>query len=145
MENRARRSMLSLVLSLTAASAGGEEVKPASHAKPVAAKPVAAKPVAAKPAAATAPAPSAVAMSQSKFVGVLYSEIARRTPHDKLPGPGAVSASFRVNAQGRVDKVDIIKATSPAHAAIVKQTLSQVEAPPPPGGIFEASQNFTFH
>lgn len=132
--------MLLLVMSLASVSARGEEAKPAGPAKPVGhIKPA---PAATAPAAVT---PAAAAMSQSKFVGVLYSEIAKRTPHDNVAGPGAVSASFRVNAQGRVDKVDIVKATSPAHAAIVKQTLSQVETPPPPGGIFEASQNFTFH
>jgi protein TonB len=121
MKRQLHRWMFAVALLLGAPASRAEDAKPAASAPPVA------------------------AMSQSKFVGLLYSEIARRTPRDKLPGPGTVSASFRVNGKGRIDKVDIIKATSPAHAEIVKKTLAQVEAPPPPGGVFEAAQNFTFH
>jgi len=53
-------------------------------------------------------------LSQSKFLGLLYSEIARRTPPENKAGAGDVTASFHVNAQGKVDKVVIEKTTSAA-------------------------------
>jgi hypothetical protein len=101
-----------------------------------------------KPTAAPAPALAvapAAAMSQSKFFGLLYSEIAKRTPQDNAAGPGDVAASFHVGAAGKIDKVTIDTSTSPAHAEIVKKILGAVQTPPPPGGSFEASQNFKFH
>ena len=94
------------------------------------------------------PAPAAetpAALSQSKFLGLLYSEIARHTPPENKAGAGDVAASFHVNAQGKIDKVVIEKTTSPAHAEIVKKILASVQAPPPPGGSFDVSQNFKFH
>jgi hypothetical protein len=99
------------------------------------------------PAAAT-PAPAAetpVVLSQSKFLGLLYSEIARHTPPENKAGAGDVAASFHVNAQGKIDKVVIEKTTSAAHAEIVKKILASVQAPPPPGGSFDVSQSFRFH
>lgn len=98
--------------------------------------------------AATPPAPAAEApatLSQSKFLGLLYSEIARHTPPENKAGAGDVKASFHVNAQGKVDKVVIEKTTSAAHAEIVKKILASVQAPPPPGGSFDISQSFRFH
>lgn len=121
-----RAASLAFIVALASAhAASGETVKPA----------------AASPAAAQA----ASSLSQSKFIGLLYAEIARRTPPDNPAGPGEAMASFRVNAEGRVDKIDIVKSTSPAHAEIVRSALSKVVAPPPPGGVFEASQIFAFH
>ena len=99
------------------------------------------------PAAAT-PAPAGetpAALSQSKFLGLLYSEIARHTPPENKAGAGDVAASFHVNAQGKIDKVVIEKTTSAAHAEIVKKILASVQAPPPPGGSFDVSQSFKFH
>ena len=96
----------------------------------------------------SAPAPASEApanLSQSKFLGLLYSEIARRTPPENKAGAGDVTASFHVNAQGKVDKVVIEKTTSAAHAEIVKQMLASVQAPPPPGGSCDVSQSFKFH
>jgi outer membrane biosynthesis protein TonB len=105
-------------------------------------QPPAPAPAAAPPApAAEAPA----ALSQSKFLGLLYSEIARHTPPENKAGAGDVAASFHVNAQGKIDKVVIEKTTSAAHAEIVKKILASVQAPPPPGGSFDVSQNFKFH
>ena len=95
-----------------------------------------------------APAPAAeapAALSQSKFLGLLYSEIARHTPPENKAGAGDVAASFHVNAQGKIDKVVIEKTTSAAHAEIVKKILASVQAPPPPGGSFDVSQSFKFH
>jgi TonB family protein len=84
-------------------------------------------------------------MSQSKFLGALYAEIARHTPAKSPAGAGEVTASFHVNAQGRVDKVAIEKSTSETLAKAVKKILAAVQAPPPPGGEFDASQGFRFH
>ena len=94
------------------------------------------------------PAPAAeapAALSQSKFLGLLYSEIARRTPPENKAGAGDVAASFHVNAQGKINKVVIENTTSAAHAEIVKKILAGVQAPPPPGGSFDVSQKFKFH
>jgi len=106
-----------------------------------------AKPLATQAAAPAAPpTPEApAALSQSKFLGLLYSEIARRTPSENKAGAGDVTASFHVNAQGKVDKVVIEKTTSAAHAEIVKKVLASVQAPPPPGGSCDVSQSFKFH
>jgi len=88
---------------------------------------------------------SPTVLSQSKFLGLLYAEIARRTPPQNGAGTGDVSASFHVNAQGKVDKVVIDKTTSAAHSDMVKKILAAVQAPPPPGGGADISQNFKFH
>jgi hypothetical protein len=111
-------------------------------------KPKAARAPAAKPKAARAPAVKpqpAAGMSQSKFLGALYSEIARRRPEKNSAGPGVVQASFRVNAAGKIDNVSIKNSTSPAHAEVVKRILTKVQAPPPPSGVFEGAQEFKFH
>jgi outer membrane biosynthesis protein TonB len=76
---------------------------------------------------------AAPAMSESKFLGALYAAIAKQTPADSPAGEGEVTASFHVNAQGKIDKVTIDKTSSPALAEAVKKILSSVEAPPPPG------------
>jgi outer membrane biosynthesis protein TonB len=92
-----------------------------------------------------AAAPSAApAMSESKFLGVLYTAIAKRTPTESPAGDGEVTASFHVNAQGKIDKVTIDKTTSPALAETVTKILSSVEAPPPPGGSMDVGQTFKF-
>lgn len=96
---------------------------------------------AAGPAAESAPS----GLSQSKFLGLLYSEIAKRTPTKSEAGPGAATASFHVEASGRIDKVTISSSTSPAHAEIVRKILGGVQGPPPPGGSFDLSQTFKFH
>jgi TonB family protein len=94
---------------------------------------------------AAAPAQTAPVLSESKFLGVLYAEIAKHTPEDSQPGAGEVTASFRVNAAGKVDTVKIEKSTSPAHAEVVKKILSEVQTPPPPGGSMDVGQTFRFH
>lgn len=96
---------------------------------------------ASKPGPATAPA----GMSESKYLSLLYSEIARHTPEDNAAGPGEVTASFIVGASGRVEKVTIDKTSSPAHAEMVKKILAQVVTPPPPGGAMDIGQTFKFH
>lgn len=95
------------------------------------------------PPAQQAPAPAA--LSQSKFLGLLYSEIAKLTPEDNPAGPGEVRASFIVNAKGKVDKVTIDQTSSSAHAEIVKKILASVQTPPPPGGAMDVGQTFKFH
>jgi hypothetical protein len=127
-----------------------QEAEPQSPAKaspkPKAAHAPVHKPKAAQAPAAEAPKPQAAAgLSQSKFLGILYSEIAKRRPDKNSAGPGVVSASFRVNSSGKVDNVSIKSSTSPAHAEIVKKMLAKVQAPPPPTGVFEGVQDFKFH
>lgn len=90
----------------------------------------------------TSPAP---VLSESKFLGALYSEIEKHTPSEHTLGDGEVTASFHVNAAGRIDKVTIDKTSSPAHAEAVKQILGAVAAPPPPGGSMDVGQTFKFH
>lgn len=117
----------------------GAAGKPAS---PAAVAPAAGSSTTAKPAAAAAPAQPA--MSESKYLSLLYSEISRHTPEDNPSGPGEVTASFVVGPSGKVEKVTIDKTTSPAHAEIVKKILSQVVTPPPPGGSMDVGQTFKF-
>ncbi|MFO1126071.1 MAG: energy transducer TonB [Methylocystis sp.] len=83
-------------------------------------------------------------MSESKFLGALYTAIAKRTPSESPAGEGEVTASFHVNAQGKIDRVTIDKTTSPALAEAVKKILSSVDAPPPPGGSMDVGQTFKF-
>ncbi len=97
----------------------------------------------ATPQGATAPA-AAPALSESKFLGALYTAIAKQTPTESPAGEGEVTASFHVNAQGKIDKVTIDKTSSPALAEAVKKILSSVEAPPPPGGSMDVGQTFKF-
>jgi peroxiredoxin len=83
-------------------------------------------------------------MSESKYLSLLYSEIAKHTPQENSAGPGEVTASFVIGASGKVEKVTIDKTTSPAHAEIVKKILASVSAPPPPGGSLDVGQTFRF-
>ena len=117
--------LLTIAAALAACGAHAEDAKPAALA-PAPARTAAptqttapARAAAPKPAAPAttqgAAAPSAApAMSESKFLGVLYTAIAKRTPTESPAGDGEVTASFHVNAQGKIDKVTIDKTTSPA-------------------------------
>jgi outer membrane biosynthesis protein TonB len=149
--------LLTIAAALAACGAHAEDAKPAAlaptstPARPAAPKQSAppARAAAPKPAAPAttqgAAAPSAApAMSESKFLGVLYTAIAKRTPAESPAGDGEVTASFHVNAQGKIDKVTIDKTTSPALSETVKKILSSVEAPPPPGGSMDVGQTFKF-
>ena len=128
---------LATVMVATLAATGARAQTPAAPIPPAAPAAPAAKPA--------APKPALPAMSESKFLGLLYAEIARHTPPKSPAGKGEVSASFHVNAQGKVDKVVIDKTTSPALAEEVKKILAQVQAPPPPGGSEDIGQTFKFH
>lgn len=128
-----------------ATGALAESARPAQPA-PAAPAPAAPAHVPAAPALApAAAAPAAPALSESKFLGVLYAEIARRTPQETTAGPGEVRASFIVGPKGRIDKVTIDKTTSPAHAEVVKKILGEVQVPPPPGGSMDVGQTFKFY
>lgn len=83
-------------------------------------------------------------MSESKYLSLLYAEIAKHTPEENAAGPGEVTASFIVGASGKIEKVTIDKTTSPAHAETVKKILAAVAAPPPPGGAMDIGQTFKF-
>ena len=118
-------------------------IRPAAPSAPAPARP--ATPTAAPATTGGAPAPAAApAMSESKFLGALYTAIAKRTPSESPAGEGEVTASFHVNAQGKIDKVTIDKTTSPALAEAVKGILASVQAPPPPGGSMDVGQTFKF-
>lgn len=128
---------LTLAAALAAWAAHAENARPAFTAP----APVATPKTAAPAPTQGAPAP---AMSESKFLGALYAAIARRTPAESPAGEGEVTASFHVNAQGKIDKVTIDKTTSPPLAEAVKKILLSVEAPPPPGGSMDVGQTFKF-
>jgi hypothetical protein len=83
-------------------------------------------------------------MSESTYLSLLYSEIAKHTPQENSAGPGEVTASFIVGASGKVEKVTIDKTTSPTHSEIVKKILASVAVPPPPGGTMDVGQTFKF-
>ncbi len=138
-----RRCAILTFFALLSSAANAESPKPSAPAGPATPAPSTSAPLAqttASPNAGQAPA-----LSQSKFLGLLYVEIARHTPARNALGQGDVAASFHVNAQGKVDKVVINKSSSAAHADLVKQILAVVNAPPPPGGGAEITQNFKFH
>ena len=145
--------LLTIAAALAACGAHAEDAKPAptapTPARPAAPAQSATRPAAPKPAApattqgAAAPS-SAPVMSESKFLGALYTAIAKQTPSESPAGDGEVTASFHVNAQGKIDKVTIDKTTSPALSETVKKILSSVEAPPPPGGTMDVGQTFKF-
>lgn len=107
-----------------------------------------APPAAPKPAetAATAP-PQEEIRSESKFLAALYAEIAKQsaTEEEKELGEGETTASFHIDATGKIDKVTIDKTTSEAHAAAVKRILALVKVPRPPGGGMDVGQTFKFH
>lgn len=142
------RSVLALLAASAAHAASFSQPALAQTAKPVQQTTPAAAAPATAPAPAAAPKPAAAtpapALSESKFLSALYSAIARRTPPASPAGDGEVTASFHVNAQGKIDKVTIDKTTSPALAEAVKKILSSVEAPPPPGGSMDIGQTFKF-
>jgi outer membrane biosynthesis protein TonB len=131
-----------IVLSLGAAHARAQSEAPAPAA------PAAVAPAAPKPAetAATAP-PQEEIRSESKFLAVLYAEIARQSAseEEKELGEGETTASFHIDATGKIDKVTIDKTTSEAHAAAVKRILALVKVPRPPGGGMDVGQTFKFH
>jgi hypothetical protein len=120
-------------------------LQPAAPAPTAPANPAAAPKPAAPAPAAVAPAAPPAALSESKFLSLLYSEIAKHTPEDSPAGPGEVTASFIVGPAGRIVKVTIDKTTSPAHAEVVKKILSEVVTPPPPGGSMDVGQTFRFY
>ncbi len=156
--------LLTIAAALAACAAHAEDAKPAATRltpTALAPTPTPARPAAPKqsapPAPAAAPKPAAPTatggaaapaaapvMSESKFLGVLYTAIAKQTPSESPAGDGEVTASFHVNAQGKIDKVTIDKTTSPALSETVKKILSSVEAPSPPGGSMDVGQTFKF-
>jgi outer membrane biosynthesis protein TonB len=149
--------LLPIAAALAACAAHAEDAKPApTGPAPMTAAPAparlaaptqttaparAAAPATTGGAAATAAAP---VMSESKFLGALYTAIAKQTPSESPAGDGEVTASFHVNAQGKIDRVTIDKTTSPALSETVKKILSSVEAPSPPGGSMDVGQTFKF-
>ncbi|WP_363350255.1 energy transducer TonB [Methylocystis echinoides] len=131
------------------AAAPAPSLAPKPAAAPAPASPAAQQPPPAAPAAASGqkPAPQAAApggMSESKYLSLLYAEIAKHTPEENTAGPGEVVASFIIGPSGRITKVTIDKTSSPTHADVVKKILSEVVTPPPPGGSLDVGQTFKF-
>ena len=95
------------------------------------------------PAPAT-PAPSG--LSQSKFLGLLYSEIAKRTPTDepRRPRLGDGQLPHRRRRQGRQGDDRAVEQPETCARSSARSSPA-CEAPPPPGGSFEGSQKFNFH
>jgi TonB family protein len=127
----------SILASIFASSAQAQNGAPAPAPQTVA------------PSAATAghsAEAAAPVLSESKFLSVLYAEIARVGGADETSlGEGSVTASFHVGASGAIDKVTIDKATTPAMGEAVKKMLAKVKVPPPPGGGMDVGQTFKFH
>ena len=139
---------VALALSMSAAGALAQSAAPGSSlpaVRPGATTPAPAPPAANEPAA-TAP-PQEEIRSESKFLAVLYAEIAKHsaTEEEKELGEGETTASFHIDATGKIDKVTIDKTTSDAHAAAVKRILALVKVPRPPGGGMAVGQTFKFH
>lgn len=82
-------------------------------------------------------------MSQAAYKAMLAAAIRRHTPGASALGEGTVHCSFHVTAGGGI--TGISATGSAAHAALARQILASVHAPPPPGGAFHASQSFHFH
>jgi len=134
---RRSRAASPILLAAFATACGAARAEPATT-------PPAPSVEAPKPALAASPA--APVLSESKFLSALYAEIARVGGLDETElGEGEVTASFHVDASGKVDKVAIDKSTSPAHAEAVKKLLAAVKAPPAPGGGMDIGQTFKFH
>lgn len=88
------------------------------------ARPPAAPTRTAAPVRAAAPKPAATApvLSESKFLGALYTAIAKRTPSESAAGEGEVTASFQVNAQGK--SAPGMKRGSLSHSSLVRTSMS---------------------
>ena len=127
-----------IALSVGGANALAQSATPAPAVAPAAPKPA--------ETAATAP-PQEEIHSESKFLAALYAEIAKQsaTEEEKELGEGETTASFHIDATGKIDKVTIDKTTSDAHAAAVKRILALVKVPRPPGGGMDVGQTFKFH
>jgi protein TonB len=83
-------------------------------------------------------------MSQAAYKALLAAAIRRHTPTVAALGEGTADCSFHVTAGGGITGVSA-SGSSPAHAALARQVLASVHAPPPPGGGFRATQHFHFH
>lgn len=139
------RSRIALACLLLSAA---PDLAPSGFTPSALAQPALTQPALAQPALtqSATPAPAAApALSESKFLGVLYAEIVKRTPKESPAGAGEVTASFHVNGAGKIDKVTIDKTTSPALAELVRKILADVVTPPPPGGSMDVGQTFKFH
>ncbi len=78
------------------------------------------------------------------FAASLAGRIRARAPSRTGASPGAATARFHVDGAGRIDNLDIVSASTPAHAQIVRSIFSGVSAPPPPGGSYNGVQSFRF-
>jgi len=84
------------------------------------------------------------ALSKSAYVRLLSAELRRRVPQS-TPYKGSVDVSFTIGASGRVTQHEIKAASDPELKPLVAEILASVHTPPPPGGSFKASQQFSFH
>ena len=141
---------VAIALSFGGACALAQSAPPASPpsaVNPNAAAPPPAAPAAPKPADTASKPPQEEVRSESKFLALLYAEIAKQSAaeEEKELGEGETTASFHVDATGKIDKVTIDKTTSEAHAEAVKRILAAVKVTRPPGGGMDVGQTFKFH
>lgn len=77
------------------------------------------------------------------YVSATDLEHMRRFREPRAPD-FAATARFHVDGAGRIDNLDIVSASTPAHAQIVRSIFSGVSAPRPPGGSYNGVQSFRF-
>lgn len=82
-------------------------------------------------------------MSQAAYKALLAAAIRRHSPGSTAIGVGTAHCSFYVTASGAITGISA-SGTTPALAALARQIIASVHAPPPPGGAFHATQSFNF-
>jgi len=78
------------------------------------------------------------------YVQSVAMQILKHCPATTKLGPGTATVRIHVANDGVITALSA-RGSSPEHAALGKQIVSSVKAPPPPGGVFEAEQEFKFH
>ena len=135
----------------TTSAAPATNAPPETNAPPTTSAPPAANPTptASKPDANNKPPvpdkKKRETLSKRAYSRLLASEIRRHSPTKSRYGAGNISVSFTVGPLGRVVSHTVKSSSNPALEQLVKRILASVHTPPPPGGTFSASQEFSFH
>lgn len=85
------------------------------------------------------------ALSKKAYVKLLAAELRRHTPVASDALTGSVHVAFTVGASGRVVSHKVQSSSNPALEPVIGHILASVHTPPPPGGSFNAVQEFNFH
>ncbi|CAN3989945.1 hypothetical protein [Methylocystis bryophila] len=83
-------------------------------------------------------------ISRATYAALLSAAIRRHVPGSSSLGAGTASCSFHIGPGGGMGGV-ACSGSTPAHAALLHRAIASVQAPPPPGGRFFASQSVKFH